>query len=121
MEGEVQIGIAEVGGAAGRGACKADLHAVGTKRRHTMPCMRAAATGISFEVTGHGRSCLQIDRIDGDVSTSGVEECGQQCARACGKDRAELRWFEVLETRGEIAGGKVEPLAGDDQGGVYAR
>jgi len=41
------------------------------------------------------------------TSTSGVEDAVNNALGRAAKTVRELRWFEVLETRGEISGGKV--------------
>jgi flavin-binding protein dodecin len=40
-------------------------------------------------------------------STSSVEDAIQNAVSRASKNLKNLRWFEVLETRGQIQGGKV--------------
>lgn len=42
------------------------------------------------------------------TSKTGIEDAIQQAIAAAGHSAANLRWFEVVETRGHLEGGKVD-------------
>jgi hypothetical protein len=41
-------------------------------------------------------------------SKTGIEDAIEQAVAAVGRTAANLRWFEVIETRGHLEGGKVD-------------
>jgi hypothetical protein len=48
-------------------------------------------------------------------SADGMEDGVRNAVIKASQNAAELRWFEVVETRGHIEGGRVAHLAGDSQ------
>jgi dodecin len=89
---------------AGRRQAAGALNAAGAARGNAVPAHPIAAR--AHQEDGMEDHVYRVIEITGSSQTS-IEEAIQTAVTRASKTLRNLRWFEVIQTRGQIEGGKV--------------
>src|SRR5437016_432739 len=92
-----------------RGTTKGGLNAIGAPRANGVPgaFRLSRATAFAREEEAMDDHVYRIIEISGSSQTS-IEDAIQTAVSRAGRTLRNLRWFEVLQTRGHLEGGKIQ-------------